>query len=289
MSLYLNTYHVCIRRKDKSILCARPNDYDAMVKCIAVSASINQITIIAYCIMSNHIHILVRYSKDEEFNKFTSALMRSYSRYLNKEYGDEHSFKRQSEISVKSIVSEKHLKNSLAYILNNPKDNGCQDVLSYEWSSARCLYVSGQPPVGSINLKEFNILECRAILKAKKVSQYRNWWINKNQHLEPCSFCDWESAEAIYGNKNNLLSALDTINMEYLYRSNIYLPINKLSDEELYLEINNIAKSIYSKNYRDLYKLEAYRIIRIVKKQYLTTDTQLARILRLPIHEINGL
>jgi putative transposase len=43
----------------------------------------NPVTIIAYCLMPTHIHIIIKQNKDNGISRFMSNLLNSYSRYFN--------------------------------------------------------------------------------------------------------------------------------------------------------------------------------------------------------------
>ena len=123
---------------------------------------------IAYCLMSNHFHFLIR-TKDvcniltfEELNMFEktkpteislkkpkassqfSHLFNSYSNVINKAYQRtgslfEHPFKRRM------IENENYLMTCISYIHNNPvKDGFVKSVEDYKWSSYYAI-ISDQP------------------------------------------------------------------------------------------------------------------------------------------------
>jgi len=89
----------------------------------------------AYCLMSNHPHILIREKKDRGISRFMQKLMTSYTMYFNKKnnrtgriFG--------SSFKAKHVTDDNHLKYLFAYIHLNPVNIvGKQDLKKYEYSS----------------------------------------------------------------------------------------------------------------------------------------------------------
>lgn len=93
--------------------------------------------LLAYCLMSNHIHICIRGSN---LKKFTKAFRYSYTRYFNSKYnrrgrlGERNFFK----LEIRGLA---HLLAAIAYILRNPLHHGiCKSPFEYEFSSVNAVF-----------------------------------------------------------------------------------------------------------------------------------------------------
>jgi len=91
------------------------------------------VMICAFCLMNNHVHILVR-----DQNHRSSVMMKklgiSYSLFFNKKYERcGHLF--QDRFLSECIDSERYLLAVFRYILNNPVRAGICPARSYRWSS----------------------------------------------------------------------------------------------------------------------------------------------------------
>ncbi len=87
----------------------------------------------AYCLMENHVHLLVHDRKDR-----ASLLMKklgvSYSQYYNRRYKRQgHLF--QDRYLSEPVENETYLLTVFRYILNNPWNAGICPAADYEWSS----------------------------------------------------------------------------------------------------------------------------------------------------------
>lgn len=86
-------------------------------------------TILAYCLMPNHFHFLVRQNNTTGIDKLISKLCTSYAAYYNKRYERiGHVF--QDAFKAKLVNNDGYITYLSAYIHNNP-----ENVLTYPYSS----------------------------------------------------------------------------------------------------------------------------------------------------------
>lgn len=93
------------------------------------------ITILGYCVMSNHVHILIFSEKISEISKYMQLVNTTYSNFYNKqEKRVGYVFK--DRFYSQEILNKKHLYNCLKYIHNNPVKSGiCKNMSEYLYSS----------------------------------------------------------------------------------------------------------------------------------------------------------
>jgi hypothetical protein len=89
----------------------------------------NKVELLAFCLMPNHIHMLVYVRQTGAMGRFMRSVMTSYSRYFNKKY------KRtgplfESRYKASMISDESYLEHISRYIHLNPKQ-----WRDYEYSS----------------------------------------------------------------------------------------------------------------------------------------------------------
>lgn len=104
--------------------------YLKLLKEYSVEAGIE---ICVYCLMDNHVHLLV-YDSDMNLSLFMKKLGVSYVAYYNKKYNRRgHLF--QDRFKSKAIEDETYLLVLFRYILNNPVKAGLSKSADYSWSS----------------------------------------------------------------------------------------------------------------------------------------------------------
>ena len=95
----------------------------------------SNITILAYCIMNNHAHLLVYTEKIQYLGKFMQRLNTTYSNYYNKMEG-RVGYVFRDRYKTQNIYSRKQLYNCISYIHNNPVKAGMVDQpYKYNYSS----------------------------------------------------------------------------------------------------------------------------------------------------------
>ena len=79
-----------------------------------------KINIIAYCIMDNHIHLLIETNTIENMSKFMHKINLKYAQYYNFIENGRIGYVFRDRFTSEPILDEKHLYNCIRYIYNNP-------------------------------------------------------------------------------------------------------------------------------------------------------------------------
>ncbi len=92
-------------------------------------------TLIAWCLMSNHTHLLVRAERDE-LSRFMGLIGMRYSRHFNHVEGHIGPVF-QGRFFSEPVKSDEHLLSAVRYIHNNPQKAMICPADKYPWSSYR--------------------------------------------------------------------------------------------------------------------------------------------------------
>ncbi len=125
--------HVIVRGIGKQVLFESRADYSFYLKRLEKYCLETDVRVIAYCLMENHVHMMVRGNPDS-----IALLMKkigvSYSGYFNRKYSRVgHLF--QDRYKSEPIENEMYLLNVYRYILKNPEKGGICLASQYQWSS----------------------------------------------------------------------------------------------------------------------------------------------------------
>ena len=125
--------HIIMRGIGKQILFEEREDYCFFLSAVKRFLKETNITLLAYCLMDNHVHLLIC---DTEFQ--TPVLIKkigvSYSGYFNRKYKRTgHLF--QDRYHSEPVEDERYLLTVFRYILKNPEKAGICNTADYEWSS----------------------------------------------------------------------------------------------------------------------------------------------------------
>lgn len=123
----------CIKELD---LFNKDEDKEYYLELIKQAAKIYQIEILAYCLMDNHIHLLV-HPRGGDISKFMRKINNPYAIEYNKKYDRSgHLFASRFENII--IRDLNHLLRTSTYIHNNAKDllyKGYESIKAYPYSS----------------------------------------------------------------------------------------------------------------------------------------------------------
>lgn len=259
------------------VLCRDNEDYDAMVKIICVSARRHNVIVIIYCVVSNHCHIAVLASRQENVVNYATDLKKVYSMWFHKRYEKMHVL---HGVDVKCILldTDWYVRNVLAYIPRNALDNG-HNVHDYEWSGYRAMFKESQSgrPVALLNRRErASIMHTGDSLKDVV------WRLDEKDRLIPRSFCDYLYLEQAFENDQayfmKTVGGLNAAQMQYLLEEKPYTFGNdseffKLADETCLRWFN-----------APLGRISTDQKVRIIPYLYRTSRTsvpQLSRVMSL--------
>ena len=128
-------FHIYNRGNRKQDIFLEKEDYLNYLKRIRKYKGEYNISIICYCLMPNHFHLLLRQDSDAPIYRFMHAMHTSYSIYFNKKYNKVGRMF-QSRFKQKEIDKDKYFSKVTSYIHFNPVKDGLVDNLEdYQWSS----------------------------------------------------------------------------------------------------------------------------------------------------------
>ena len=126
--------HVIVRGIGRQILFEDDSDYNFFLESLKKYSDETGIKILAYCLMENHVHLLLRDSTATVTPLFMKKLGVRYSGYYNKKY-DRVGHLFQDRYKSENIIDNRYLLAVYRYILKNPEKAGISKAKNYRWSS----------------------------------------------------------------------------------------------------------------------------------------------------------
>jgi len=127
-------YHVYTRGQRQEPLYFSPTDRVAYLSFLDREFFRQDGLIGSYCLMTNHVHLLIKMQTTPLDEIFQTAHMK-YAKYFNTKRGTKgHVF--QGRPAMKIVLGEKYLTKLVGYIHQNPVEAGMtKSVSAYDWSS----------------------------------------------------------------------------------------------------------------------------------------------------------
>lgn len=131
-------YHIILRGNNKQNLFYNDNDRILFMDRLRKYSDELFVEVYAYCMMDNHVHILLGNVTMHDLSLFVQKLANSYVYHFNYKYDcTGHLF--QGRFKSEPIETDSYFKNVLRYIIHNPEKSGITKYKNYDWSSYKDL------------------------------------------------------------------------------------------------------------------------------------------------------
>jgi len=231
-------YHVIARGNERKDIFLDDEDKNKFIQIIINKKNKNEYILYAYCLMNNHLHLLLK-EQEDGISRIMRRINTAYAYYFNKKYNRVgHVF--QNRFKSEPVENDRYLISLIRYIHNNPvKAKIANQPHQYKWSSYS-LYLKEQKCI----IDKEEILNLFSLNKPKAIRLFNEFCRQQNND----TFMDYQE---VFKEAKEITSVEKT--KEYTSR---YLKEKGLQIESLKDKIN--------KEYRD--KL----IIELIEKTNLS-------------------
>lgn len=220
-------YHVMIRGNERKDIFIDDEDKNRIIETIKLKKDDKNYKIYAYCIMDNHLHLVI-HELEDEISKSMKRISVSYSMYFNKKYKRVgHVF--QDRFKSENIESEAYLLSAIRYVHKNPEKANLGEYNKYKYSSA------GEYENGV----ESDLVDAKEVLgilsgnRSEAIKLYKEFM---NEEVEEETFIEVEEEKEI--DEDNCLEYINNFSLEK--NKNKY----ELTDED----INNLVEILLKKS-----------------------------------------
>jgi len=147
-------YHIIIKGIDNQNIFYDDQDRYVFLKKLLLTKQEYENKIYAYCLMDNHIHMVIRIQK-QFLSKAMQSLMIRYVQYFNKKY-ERIGTLVQSRFKSKNIEDQRYFLEVCRYVHRNPENAGMTKTNEYKWSSYQEYLQKGKIVDKEILLHYFN-------------------------------------------------------------------------------------------------------------------------------------
>lgn len=125
-------YHIILRGNNQQQIFEDPDDYLKFIEILKECKKISEYQIFAFCLMGNHIHLLIKPTK-ENLEKILKRIGIRYVYWYNRKYNRVgHLF--QDRFKSESVDADRYFLTVLRYIHQNPVKAGISNI-NYKFSS----------------------------------------------------------------------------------------------------------------------------------------------------------
>lgn len=221
-----NIYHIILRSINQHIIFEEEADFHKFLFILSDCKSNYDIDIYAYCLMDNHIHLLLN-SSLSTLSSFFQSLGSRFVRWYNSKYSRSGHLFQERYHSI-PVESNSQYLSTITYIHNNPvKASVCRYPSEYRWSSFNAFYGEKNPLINisySYNIagSKDSLLNYFA-LNAPSLNEQSFSDIHKPTH----HYITDEKALCIFKSVTHLSSTSDTINLTKPLRNKFIRLLNE--------------------------------------------------------------
>jgi putative transposase len=167
--------HVIQRGNNREATFFAEQDYQFYLECLTDASRRYGVSIHAYVLMTNHVHLLMTPDKIESISLTMQSLGRRYVQYVNKEYNRTGTLW-ESRHKASLVQAEKYLLSCCRYIELNPVRAGMvAHPAEYKWTSYRA-NAYGEPDP---RIKPHRVYLAMGATEQERLESYRSLFSNE--------------------------------------------------------------------------------------------------------------
>ena len=265
-------------------------DFKVAMNYIAIQAGCSpEVVVLAFILMSNHIHLVLQGEK-EDVVAFVTQLKKRYSLYYRRKYGVKE-FLRGNGLNIQPVPDEDEaLERAIAYVqMNCVAANICAYPNQYRWGTGSTFFC--QHPGGGRRLGDLSARARERLLRSELVHLPDQWLVCQEGYILPQSYVDVEFVENCFRTprrmiffQNNSSKAKRRIETkEAAFRDQIILPAiqdlcRSLFQKESFSALTEEEQSEFAKQIRFRFNSDVNQIARVCGITYADAAKLLDRV-----------
>lgn len=250
------------------------DDFKVAMNMVAVLAAAMNLQIIAFILMSNHVHFVLWCEKiiaEEFINRFKKM----YSQYYSRKY-DSCELLRGNKVDFQLLaVGDESFERGVAYVqMNCVAARICLHPSQYPWGTGNCFFSQMSVPgikVGS--------LSGRARMKAlgSKIPVPDDYLLNEQGYINPASYVQVKFVESVFKTPKRMHWFL--VNSSKAKRQSEAGEAPSFNDQLISSAIHDLSVSLFRKNtFEEMNDTQCAELFRQIRFRFSADPAQIARV-----------
>ena len=253
-------------------------DFKVAMNYIAIQAACcPEVIVLAFILMSNHVHLVLR-GRRKDVIDFVNQFKHRYSIYYRKKYGIAE-FLRGNGLDVKLIPSEDEaVERAVAYVqMNCVAANICSHPSQYPWGTGNAFFTSAKPggtPLGSLSERARERLlhsACNILPKT--------WAVSDSGYIPPEQYVDVQTVELLFRTPRRMNYFLHSSSKA---RKRIEVDgdcLPAFRDQTILASMRDLCLSLFQKDsFLELQPGEKAEFVRQIRFRFSADANQIARV-----------
>ncbi|MBR0111999.1 MAG: hypothetical protein IJM00_07140 [Bacteroidales bacterium] len=262
-------------------------DFRAGMNAVPIIACPMSIKVVAFILMSNHVHFLLYCTRDEA-ERFIAAYKGFHSRYMHCKYGIREML-RENHAEVQRIGEDgESVEWVIAYIhMNFVAANICLSSTDYPWGTGDAFFRSR--PCKGIALGTFSVRARTRLLHSAKVLP-AGMLVGEDGFILPASYVDVKYVEARFQTPKRMLYFLKWSSKARKFLGDNAPEYPNFRDQILVAAISDLCHSLFRKeSISDLNDQQLAELLRQLRFRFSSYAEQLARVCGIPYTRVTTL
>ena len=251
-------------------------DFKAGMNAVPVIALAYSVKVVAFILMSNHVHFLL-YCTREEAEQFISAYKGFYSRYLSCKYGIREML-RDNKHDIQLVIPDgESLERVVAYIqMNCVAANICLSSTDYRWGTGDAFFRTRPAKGVSVN----------SLSKRARGKLMHSWkelpdslLIGEDGYILPSSYVDVKLVESLFGTPKRMSFFLRNSSKAKLRLSAENADLPSFRDQVIAAALEDLCHTLFRKgSIKNLSEQQLAELLRQLRFRFSSHAEQLARV-----------
>ena len=260
------------------------SDFVAGMNFVAIQALASKVTVLAFILMSNHVHFVL-YGKWKDVRAFIDGLKGRYSKYLHNKYGS-FEFLRRNGVKIEEVSSlNEGLEKAVAYTqMNSVAANICLQPTQYQWGTGP-IFFSASKRSGT-RLGDLSKRARNRLFHSRDVDLPSEWLVGEEGYILPESYVDVQFVESLYRTpkRMNWFLVNSSKAKKRIEASEDNTPA--FGDQVVLAALQDLVRSLFRKQrFADLAPSEKTECLRQLRFRFSANVHQIARVTGLSYEE----
>ena len=270
-------YLLSTKHFEKALWFRNNEDFRVAMNYIAVQAAKHpEVVVIAFVLMSNHVHFVLNGTRREVI-AFITEFKRCYSLYYKKKYGV-HEFLRETDVHIEEVADEyEAIEKVIAYVLDNPvAANICSHPSQYPWGTGNVYFnsdVKGSRRIGDLSARgRLRVLhtECKNLPD--------EWLIDEDGMILPVNYVNYKFVEQTFKSPRRMSYFLQNSSKAKKHFESTE-NMTSFTDQTVLNCLPDLLRSTFQKSsFGSLNPKEQSECVKQIRYRFSSDPTQIARV-----------
>ena len=278
-------YYITTKHLENKVWFRDDEDYKVGMNKVALVSAQLAIRVMAFILMSNHVHFLIIAHSRQEAELFITSYKNQYSRHVRHKYGI-NELLRRNDVDIQEIENlNEAIERVIAYIqMNCVAANICSQPHQYAWGTGNTFFSQIKPK--GIRMDKMPKARRSRILRSK-LDIPGEYILGEDGYILPESYVDIETVERIFRTANRYNYFLQSSSKAKRKLETADSGIPAFRDQVVIPCVGELCRSLFQKaSPKELKNEELIELLKQLRYRFSSNIQQLARVSGLTYEEV---